>query len=225
MAAMQKILAELEQPYMDSLLNGVDIGKDDTVLDVGFGAGGFTDILAKRAKIVTPLGIKDFMTGAEAEKHDIVFAAKNPAITKIKKLNSLAKKYAIVIGFADPYMKPPLIDELFKDTSVPSPDGKKPRQPPIPDRRLHYNVSWNLAYDLGAEPNIKIVDAGYTKTFEDEGAAIDYLRRIKHFEDEYLPVFKNNLAPWLIQNADGSVIYRREIKTYVLWWKPVPAEG
>jgi hypothetical protein len=224
MQAMQRILAELEQPYTDAILSSLDIGKDDTVLDVGFAAGGFTKILSERAKSVTSLGIKEFMTGEETVKHDVVFASKSPATQRIKKLNSLADKYAAIVGFADPYMMPPIMGELFKDTSAPSPDGKKPPQPPIPDRRLHYNVSWNVVYDLGAEPNIKIVDAGYTKTFENEDAAIAYLRQIKPFEDEFLPVFKTNLAPYLIPYADGTVTYRRDIKSYILWWKPVPAE-
>jgi hypothetical protein len=142
---------------------------------------------------------------------------------RVKTLNQIAQKLAIIVAWADPIMLPPIQGELFKDTA-PEGDGKKP-QPPIPDRRLHYNVTWNMVYDLGAEPNIRIIeDGGYAKTFENEGAAIDFLRQLKPFEDEYLPVFKDNLAPYLSKNTDGTVTYRRGIKSYILWWKPVPTE-
>jgi hypothetical protein len=74
---------------------------------------------------------------------------------------------------------------------------------------------------MGADPNIRIVKDGFTKNFSGYTEAYAWLRLIRPFEDEYLPVFQNNLAPYLTEEVDGTVTFRIETKSYVLWWEPL----
>ena len=87
---------------------------------------------------------------------------------------------------------------------------------------LRFLLSWWQWYDLGADPNIRIVTDGFTKDFNGYNEAYAWLRQLRPFDDTYLSVFKKNLEPYLTQKDNGTVTFKRETKTYVLWWKPMP---
>jgi len=245
-ADMYNIMAEMEREYTYNQVNCIDVEPGDTVLDIGCGPGRVSCAMAERAKSVTALDINqscldyclnnakergldnvstvlmdwnDVDPGVNVGRHDIVIASRNPAMFDVRKLNDLASKYAVIIGWANAPCIPPIIEELFKDTE---PERDRPAFPMFrQDRRLSYNINWNIVYDMGAEPNIRNVKDGFTKTFDNEDEAVSWLRRIRAFEDEYIPVFKKNLEPYMTKNADGSVTFRRETRSFVLWWKTI----
>jgi hypothetical protein len=82
-----------------------------------------------------------------------------------------------------------------------------------------------MVYDLGADPNIRVVPDGFRKDFSDYETACAWLRQIQPFDERYLPVFQQNLAPYLTPNDDGTVTFLRRTKSYVLWWEPVRLGG
>ena len=244
-APMYNMMAEMERVYTYNQVDCFDTAPEDTVLDIGCGPGRISCIMAERARSVTSLDFfpimleycrknadsrgltnvhtmhmdwKDARPGDNLQQHDIVIASRSVGMFDIRKLNAFAKKYAVLIAWANAPSIPPILDELFKGTS----EIERSRPPMFRmDRRIGYNAAWNMVYDMGADPNIRIVTDGFTKDFMDEQAACEWLRQLRPFEDEYLSVFRKNLEPYLTANKDGSVTFRRETKSYVLWWKPV----
>ena len=246
-APMYNMMAEMERSYTYNQINCFDTNAGDTVLDIGCGPGRIACIMAERAKSVTALDMYPKMLeycsanaaargllnvtprllnwhnaelGKNIEQHDIVIASRSVGMWDIRKLNAFAKKYAVLVCWANAPSIPPILNELFAGTSAEVPGKGRPsgwRE----DRRVGYNAVWNMVYDLGADPNIRIVTDGFTKDFGSYEEAYDWLRQLMPFEDQYLPVFQENLNPYLAQTKDGIVTFRRETKTYVLWWKPV----
>lgn len=249
-APMYDMMAQMERSYTYNQINCFDTDPEDTVLDIGCGPGRLTCAMAERGKSVTALDMYPKMldycrANAEArglsnvnprllnwldarpsenlERHDIVIASRSVGMWDIMKLNAFARKYAVIICWANAPSIPPILNELFAGTSAGGEEG------PLPsvlqeDRRVGYNAVWNMVYDMGADPNIRIVPDGFTKDFSSYDEAYAWLRRLRPFEDQYLPIFQKNLQPYLRQNDDGTVTFRRVTKTYVLWWKPVAPE-
>ena len=246
-APMYNRMAEMEQPYTYNQINCLDTTPEDTVLDIGCGPGRITCALAERVKSVTAVDIYPEMLNycsanvaargltnvntrllnwldaemdKNIERHDIVIASRSVGMSNIRKLNAFAKKYAVLICWANAPNIPSILNELFSGTST----REDSEQQFIyhEDRRIGYNAVWNMVYDLGADPNIRIVTDGFTKDFNSYDEAYTWLRQLQQFDDTFLPVFKKNLEPYLTQKNDGMVTFRRETKTYVLWWQPVP---
>ena len=48
------------------------------------------------------------------------------------------------------------------------------------------------------------------------------LRRLRPIGDEEMPQFSRNVDKWLTDNPDGTVTFRRETRTMVLWWQAKP---
>ena len=245
-APMYDMMAEMERVYTYNQVNCFDTDSEDTVLDIGCGPGRISCAMAERAKSVTALDLflvmmeycrknaterglnnihtlhmdwKDAELGKNIDKHDIVIASRSVGIGDIRKLNAFAQKYVVLIAWANAPSIPPILNELFAGTNPQADD----RRPPLfkEDRRVGYNATWNMVYDIGADPNIRIVTDGFTKNFDNDNAAYAWLRRLQPFDDQYLPIFQRNLEPYITHNSDGSVTFRKETRSYVLWWEPI----
>ncbi len=239
-------VAKMEAGYTLNQINCFDTSKEDTVLDVGCGPGRVTVPMAKRAKKVTSIDASPKMlefcrANAEAagltnvetrlldwedeesyqslEKHDIVIASRSVGMGDIHRLSNLAKKYAVIIIWCYGYPSIPMITgELFKG-------AEKEERPPMPqmmkDRRLGNNLMYNRIYDLGYNPNLNIVEDGFTKDYASREEAYADLRKLREEIDETkIDVFRANVDKFLTENPDGTVTYLAKTKSIVLWWKP-----
>ncbi|MCL1803005.1 MAG: methyltransferase domain-containing protein [Eubacteriaceae bacterium] len=248
-ADMYHMMAEMERTYTYNQLNCFDTSSDDTVLDIGCGPGRVTCIMAERAKSVTALDMfpkmlayctsnakargltnvnpilmdwNDAQLGGPIQKHDIVIASRSVGMQDVMKLNAFANKYIVLIAWANAQNIPSIQDEMFAGTSG---EGETSMPGRFEDRRVGYNTTWNMVYDMGFDPNIRIVRDGFTKDFRSHDEAYAWLRQIRPFHDQYLPVFKKNLEPMLSENGDGTVTFRKETRSYVIWFEPIAIEG
>jgi len=240
---MYNRVAKMEKTYTLNQINAFDTGKNDTVLDIGCGPGRISVPMAQRAKSVTSLdqsermlkhcrqnaqeaGVtnlktlqldwKDAVLGRNLEQHDIVIASRSPGGSDIKKASSFARKYVVFIGWANAPNIPTVVGDLF--TGI---DGARKFPPMRIDRRIGYNMTYNTIYDMGYDPNIKIVLDGFTKDYTSQGEAYQDLWKLQPpAEGEPPTVFKNNVDKWLTKNNNGGVTFRRETRSYVIWWEP-----
>ena len=244
-ADMYNRMAKMEKSYTLNQLNAFDTTKDDTVLDVGCGPGRISVAIAQRAKSVTALdssekmlawceknaeeaGVtninpllmdwKDVRPGKNLGQHDIVIASRSPGMSDLKKLNSLARKYVVIIAWANAPNIPTIIGDLFKGIET-------GRQLPVMkiDRRIGYNVTYNIIYDAGYDPNIRIVTDGFTRDFSSREEAYAELWKLREVPGSIPDLFRRNVDQWLTDNPDGKVTFRRETRSFVIWWEPVPA--
>jgi len=243
-ASMYNQMAKMEKVYTRLQIDAIPTSETDTVLDVCCGPGRITAMIAPRVKHVTSIDASSKMleycqANCEAEgitnvttqfmnwndiipdktihRHDIVIASRSVAMQDIKKLNQLANKAAVIICWANAPHIPVILEEMFKDIGeVPSNKLGDFRI----DRRLGYNITFNMVYDLGLDPNIAVVDDGFTKVYPSYEAAYTDLRQLRPFADDKLPIFKENLESMLTKNDDGSVTFLKQTKSFVLWWRP-----
>lgn len=241
-------MAKMEAEFTLNQINCFDTSKEDTVLDVGCGPGRITVPMAKRAKSVMSLdaspkmlefcaanareaGLDNVTTKLfdwETEdistlgKFDIVIASRTVALQDLVRLSSLAKKYVAIVIWAHGYPSiPGIVGKLFKGTE----ERPMPGPPQHRDRRLGNNLWYNRVYDLGFDPNLNIVEDGFTRTFENRQQAYEELRKLRpELAEEKLPIFKKNTDEFLTENQDGSVTFLAKTKSIVLWWKPERAE-
>lgn len=243
-ASMYDQMAKMEKGYTLFQIGAIPTSETDTVMDIGCGPGRVTTAIAPRVKRVTSidaspkmleycqanceaLGIpnvttqlmnwNDIVPNDTVQKHDIVIASRSVAMQDIKKLNQLANKAAVIICWANAPHIPVILAEMFKNTGEQRLNNQGDFRI---DRRLGYNITFNIVYDLGLDPNITIVDDGFTKTYPSDEEAYADLRKLRPFADDKLSVFKLNLEPMLTKNQDGTVTFLRETKSFVLWWKP-----
>ena len=245
-ANMYNQVAKMEKSYTLNQLNAFTTTKNDTILDIGCGPGRISVPMAQRARSVTSLdssekmlahckrnaleaGVtnintllldwKDAELGKNIEQHDIVIASRSPGATDLKKLSSFAKKWVVTIAWANGPNIPMIVGDLF--TGVP--EARK--FPPMRnDRRISYNVTYNMIYDMGYEPNIRVVTDGFTKDFSSKEDAYKDLWQLNSITGEIPPVFRQNVDKWLSKNAQGGVTFRRETRSYVIWWDPNPVK-
>ncbi len=245
-ANMYNQMAGMEKTYTLNQINCFETTKKDTVLDIGCGPGRISVPMAQRAKSVTSLdqsekmlnhckrnakeaGVtnlkallldwKDAILGENLEQHDIVIASRSVGMNDIKKISSFARKYVVVIAWANAPNIPMIIGGLFEGVG----EARKFPQMRI-DRRIGYNVTYNTVYDAGYDPNIKIVVDGFTKDFASKEDAYKDLWRLQQTaEPAPVPIFKKNVDKWLSKNKSGGVTFRRETKSFVIWWEPKSA--
>jgi SAM-dependent methyltransferase len=240
-AEMYNQISQMEKSYTLNQINAFETTREDTVLDIGCGAGRIAIPMAQRAKSVTAIDSAEKMlafcrqNAAEAgannlnirrldwqeavldenlEAHDIVIASRSPGMTDLKKTCSFAKKYVVLIAWANAPNIPAILGDLFKGVN-PTPR----RQRPPPDRRLSYNITYNQVYDMGYEPNIRIVKDGFSREYASREAAYRDLWRLREAGSELAPQFKRNVDQWLTENEGGGVTFRRETRSFVMWWE------
>jgi SAM-dependent methyltransferase len=245
-ADMYNRMAKMEKSYTLNQLDCFDTDPGDTVLDIGCGPGRIAVAMAQRAAGVTALdssekmlehcrqnareaGVtnlhplmldwKDAVPGKNVEKHDIVIASRSPGMEDIIKTTAFARKYVVMIAWANAPNIPVVLGDLFAGVDT----GR--RMPPMRmDRRIGYNVTYNIVYDLGYDPSIRIVTDGFTRDFISREEAYRELWLLRESVQEIPPVFEQNADKWLTPNNRGGVTFRRETKTFVMWWAPEQAK-
>lgn len=247
-AAFYNQMAKMEAGFTLNQINCFDTSPADTVLDVGCGPGRITVPMAKRAKAVTALdaspemlrfcrenaaaaGLTNVTTKlfdweddaafAGIEQHDIVIASRSVGMGEISKLTSLAKKYAVIIIWSHGCPSIPVITgALFEGTEEKG--EERPLRPPMKrDRRLGNNLLYNRIYDMGYNPNLNVVEDGFTKTYESREAAYEDLMKLRPgMKADKLAVFQANVDKFLTENEDKTITYLARTQTVVLWWKP-----
>ncbi|MDL2224809.1 methyltransferase domain-containing protein [Eubacteriales bacterium OttesenSCG-928-M02] len=244
-ADMYKQMAAMEQSYTLNQINCFDTDPTDTVLDIGCGPGRITVPMAQRAKSVTSIDTSEYMmnhcranvaaagldnvtvrhldwmeaeVGKNLEKHDIVIACRSVGLTDIEKLASFSNKYCVLIAWANSDCIPDILWDLFQGV-----DGREDpaRGAMFRDRRVGYNTVWNTVYDLGFDPNIRIVRDGFTKDFASAEEAYADLAQLGTVVPDKMDMFRKNVDRYLTKNPDGSITFRRETRSYVMWFEPV----
>ena len=245
-ADMYNQMAAMEASYTLNQINCIDVCGSDTVLDIGCGPGRITVPMAQRAKWVTAVDNAEAMMahcrqntqaanlsnvqiraldwnqaelGKDLEQHDIVIASRSVGMQDLSKLNAFARKYVVVIAWANSDCIPDILAELFHGA-----DGQE-RESRYRDRRVGYNVLWNTAYDMGVEPNIRIVPDGFTKDYADREQAYADLGRLGCVLPGKEGIFQSNVDKYLGPGAQGGVTFRRETRSFVMWWEPSPISG
>ncbi len=246
-------IAELEKEFTLNQLDCLDITSDDTVLDVCCGPGRISVPAAKRAKQVTSLDASSKMLEfcmayaqregvenitpvhadwedeaaiAKVPKHDIVIASRNLAMFDTDRLSALANRcVAIVIwSFGCPSV-PAVTYQLFKNTRADGQAGPGPLPGPGKDRRLGNNLVYNKIYDKGYNPNLRIVDDGFMKTYGSYEEAYDDLRVLgPEIDKDRENIYRENVNRFITENEDGTVTFLAKTGSIVLWWKPEKEE-
>ena len=241
-------MAQMEAGFTLNQINCFDTDPEDTVLDVGCGPGRITVPMAKRAKAVTALDASPKMLehcrrNAEAagltnvttrlfdwedeacmeqlEKHDIVIASRSVGMGDISRLVKMAKKYVVLIIWSHGCPSiPMIIEELFKGID----EGKRPGPHFSRDRRLGNNILYNRIYDMGYNPNLNVVEDGFTKDYESRQAAYEDLIRLKPdtsgMGKDAINIFKENTDKFLTELEDGRVRFLAPTISIVVWFKP-----
>jgi SAM-dependent methyltransferase len=241
-ADMYNRMARMEKTYTLNQINAFETAKTDTVLDIGCGPGRISVPMAQRAKSVTSIDSSEKMlaycrknaqeagvanlnarlfdwekavAGENLEQHDIVIASRSPGMSDIQKISSFARKYVVVIAWANAPNIPMIIGDLFKGI-----DEARKLPPMRMDRRIGYNVTYNIIYDAGYDPNVRIVTDGFTADFTTREQAYAELWQLRELPGDIPPVFKQNADKWLTENKNGSFTFRRETRSFVIWWEP-----
>ncbi len=235
-------MAKLEKAFTQKQVDALLITKDDTVVDIGCGPGRLTVPMAHKAKSVTCVDayekmLERCMHNAKHEgldnvtplfqswldedavekigKHDIAVASRSVGMFDLIKLNQLATKYVFVMSFANaPSLREIQLDFLEGISDIPSP---KPR----PDARMFdYNVTFNMIYDMGANPSVVVLDDGFERTYASKEEAYEDLRFVGTILPEHEARYRANVDRYLNVLEDGRVHLLRKTQTYVMWWKP-----
>jgi SAM-dependent methyltransferase len=242
-ADMYNQIAKMEKVYTLNQINAFDTAKTDTVLDIGCGPGRITVPMAQRARSVTSIDSSERMLrhcrrnaeeagltnvnarlldwrkaalGENLEQHDIVIASRSVGSQDLKKVSSFARKYVVVIAWANAPNIPTVVGDLYAGV-----EGVRQFPPMRIDRRVGYNITYNQIYDAGYDPNVRIVLDGFTKDFASREEAYRDLWRLQSpAEPVPPPLFKQNVDKWLSPSKDGGVTFRRETRSFVIWWEP-----
>ncbi len=240
-AAMYNQMARMETEYTQNQLAELLLTPEDTVLDIGCGPGRLSVPIAKRVKAVTSLDVapqmlafceknakaagldnvttrlldwNDAIIGENIQQHDVVIASRSVGMQDVMKLNAVAKKHVFVLSFAQTPSLKEVRDSFFIGVS-----DDISHMPPQ-NRMFGYNVTFNLLYDMGIDPSVKLITDGFHKDFASRQEAYDDLRTLCNFPKEKEDVYRSNVDKWLTQGKDGGFVFRRETKTYVIHWEP-----
>lgn len=244
-AVMYNGMARLEREYTKKQIAVMQLSKEDTFLDIGCGPGRLSVPIAKQVKKVTSLDVAPEMLafckknaeqagadnletrllnwetaeiGRDIEQHDIVLASRSVGFQDLIKLNSVAKKRAYILCWANG----PSLKEIFDDLFFGVDEGIQPRHM-VQDRNFGYNIMFNMVYDLGFDPNIRIVEDGFEGVYDSREAAYEDLRTLNPFAEEKMPIFRKNVDRYLTEE-NGKIRFYRGTKTYVLWWDTKPID-
>ncbi|MDD2336944.1 MAG: methyltransferase domain-containing protein [Geobacteraceae bacterium] len=241
-------MASMEKAYTLNQVNALPLLPGDTLLDMGCGPGRLSVPLAKRVGSVTSLDVseevleycrmnadtagvtnlttrkldfEDAVAGENVEKHDVVICSRSVGLRDLQKLSSFAKRLTAIVTFANAPSIPHLLAKIFDGTSA-----ETGQRPPFAafgmDRRLNYNVFFNIVYDLGYEPNIKVVDDGFSKDYSSREEAYEDIITLKKVDEDKKDVFRKNLDSYLTKNDKGGITFFIETRTCVMWWEKNP---
>ncbi len=240
-AEMYDGMAKLEKEYTKNQVNQMTLDPNDTVVDIGCGPGRLAIPIAKKVKKVTAVDISEEMlnkciTNAQAEGvnnivpldlnwleegsekkvgiHDIAVASRSVGFSDIVKLNNIARKYAFILCWANsPSLREIQLDFLEGIT--------KEKIPPEANNRMFgYNITFNMLYDMGIEPNVVIVEDGFTRDYQTKEQAYKDLRFIGEIPPDKEAQFRKNVDKYLTAKPDEGFVLLRKTKTYVMWWNP-----
>ena len=234
-------MAAMETDFTINQVNALPLLSEDTLLDMGCGPGRLSVPLAKRVKSVTALDMSDAVlryveknakaAGADnittqkldfhdavaddnLKKHDVVICSRSAGMWDLRKLSTFANRMAAIVTFANAPTIPHLLSGIFKDTC----SEPKPFPAHCLDRKVNYNVMFNIAYDMGYEPNVRIVEDGFRKNYVSREEAESDILTLGKVDEDRIAVFKKNLAPFLTTNDSGGVTFLMETRTCVIWW-------
>ncbi len=239
-ADMYNKMAGLEKFHTLNQVNVLDLRPGDEVLDSGCGPGRLAVPIAKRVKSLTALDfnpfclehvkrnakkegvkniktiLKDWTTASPEEigKFDVVVCSRSAGLQDLERLSSFSRRTVAIVSWGDGPNIPQTLGEIFKGTA------EEEKRPPMrmPDRRLGFNVFFNTVYDLGYAPDVRYVEDGFTRDFKDHDEAYAFIRTLGKVDDDKFEIFKNNLAPYLTKNQDGSVKFLRKTESVVMSW-------
>ena len=237
-ADMYNEMTGMETASTLNLLSILPITKDDSVLDVGCGPARLSVPFAKLAKSVSALdpfakmleyakknakeaGAKninfiqkdwsDEQSLKDLLKHDIVLVSRSVGLFDIKKLCKFANKYVVITSFLMDY---PSLKTFWQDFLK---GIKDENEVGLSDRRFGYNFIFNIAYDMGANPNLKIIDTIFERDFASLEEAFSYFRFVGEIAPEKEEIYKENVKSYLTKTKSGFK-FKRETKSYIIWW-------
>lgn len=246
--SLNDFMASLETKYTQMQVDEMILDANDTVLDVGCGIGRLTIPVAKKVKNVTAIDVADGIleycrknikkagltnvdvihldwneieVGRDLPKHDVVFASRSVGLKDLIKLNNAANKYAFVLSFAGyPSLRNTQMDLLA---------GIIEENQPLVDpyqRMFGYNVVFNLLYDMGIDPMVKVLTDGFErvyKTREDAYEDLGFLTQEnivgRKITEEEKAIFRHNVDKYLNEESNGEFRFLRQTKTYVIGWE------
>jgi SAM-dependent methyltransferase len=241
-------MASMEKAFTLNQVNALPLLTGDTLLDMGCGPGRLSVPLAQRVKSVTSLDVSeevlkycrmnadaaglsnlttrklDFeeaVAGENVDMHDVVICSRSVGLRDLRKLTSFAKRLTAIVTFANAPSIPHLLSDIFDGTSAET--AQKPSFAAFGmDRRINYNVFFNIVYDMGYEPNARIVEDGFTKEYACREEAYEDIVTLRKVDDDKIDVFRKNLDPYLTKNDKGGVTFFLETRTCVMWWEKNP---
>ena len=227
-------------------VEAMPLEKEMRVLDLGCGCGRLTVPVAKRVKQVTALDsskkmlsncmdnvkhaglnnvtgvlldIFDAKAGQNIPVHDFAFCSRSVALWDIERISSFARKYAAIDIWANGPSIPELTAKIFEGTS------KDPITHPHPesDRRVGYNVFWNMIYDLGYEPNISILPDGFKAFYSTREEAYQDLKMLGRVDEDRMEVYKANVDRYMTEKKGGFEFFL-ETRSCIIWWETHPKQ-
>ena len=240
-AEMYDGMIRLEARFSEQQVACLPIEASDTVVDIGSGPGRLSVPLAHRAHQVTAVdafpnmlarcmknaknagvdNIKALLQDWEAEDaleqigmHDIAIASRSVGLADLKKLNKIARKYAIIIAFAN---APSLKQIHFEFLEGMIPNAKRSKK--ANDRAFSYNITYNMLYDMGAEPNVLILDDGFEAIYNTKQEAYDDLTFMGNIQPDVEHLFHQNIDKHLTATEDNRWKLFCPTRSFVMWWK------
>lgn len=239
-------ISKLEREYTINQINCINVTSGDTVLDVRCGPGRIAIPIAKRAKSVTALdafedmliicrenavaeGVnnlntklldwKDAVINETIDKHDIVIASRSLGMVEPEKLNAAANKMVVMIGWVKD--ESTSIGSLFSGILDDNANSFSASDDPVRNYISGYQIAFNEVYDMGALPNVRVVKDGFKRNYSSREEAYKDLSDLREFQLDKMNIFKENVDKFLETEKDGSITYRCERWSYVLWWNAV----
>ncbi|MDF2505394.1 class I SAM-dependent methyltransferase [Clostridium sp.] len=248
-ATMYNGMAKLEEKYTEKQIDKMILSSEDTVVDIGCGPGRLTIPIAKKVKSVTAVDVSPQMLNKCKEnaenanlknittmqlnwleeeneskigKHDIAIASRSVGFSDVIRLNNIAKKYVFILNFVSgPSLREIQLDFLEGIVDIPKPPMKKKN---FDHRMFGYNISFNVLYDLGIDPNIIVLDDGFERDYSSREEAYEDLRFVGEIPEECEERYRRNVDKYLTEQEDGSFKLLRKTKSHVLWWETKPLD-
>lgn len=216
---------------------------DDSLLDVGAGAGRLSLAAARHVKRVTALDVsgemlaalrrnaeaagignvhplhlswRDAHVGDNLPVHDVVVAARSPATFDLRKLDAAARRAVYIMLFAGPSLKE-FHDALIAGIESPPPAARARLQP------SGHVLIFNRLAAMGIEASVNYVPDGFSQWYPDQASAI------ADFEWLEIPAaqrdrFRSNLLQFLAPER-GGLRLRLASRSVMLWWTKAAPSG